>query len=80
MHDYTTLSLAVEDGLATITLERPEAANAIDLAMGLDLMHSAILCDEDPVIRAVFITLCGRFFCAGRDLNSFAGVGGGMAA
>ena len=80
MHDYTTLSLAVEDGLATITLDRAEAANAIDRAMALDLMHAAIRCDEDPEIRAVLITGSGRFFCAGGDLKSFAAAGEGIPA
>ena len=64
VHD---LSLAVEEGLATIALDRPEAANAINLEMGLDLMHASIRCDEDPAIRAVLITGNGRFFCAGGD-------------
>ena len=80
MHDYTTLRLTVKDGLATITLDRPEAANAIDLAMGLDLMHAALRCDEDPEIRAVLLTGSGRFFCAGGDLKSFAAAGESMPA
>ncbi len=70
--EYSTLLFEVRDSVAHITLNRPEAANAINVEMSRDLMHAALQCDEDPAIRAVVITGTGRMFCAGGDLKSFA--------
>ncbi len=50
--------------MATITLNRPEAANGLTLDSGKDLMHAAIRCDEDPAIRAVVLTGAGKMFSA----------------
>ena len=65
------LLIDVADGVATLTFNRPDAANAMDLEVMQDLMHAAIRCDEDPSIRAVVITGNGRFFSAGGDLAAF---------
>jgi 2-(1,2-epoxy-1,2-dihydrophenyl)acetyl-CoA isomerase len=46
--DYENLRFELADGVATITLNRPDAANAIDLALARELMQVAIRCDEDP--------------------------------
>lgn len=73
--DYQNLRYEIADGVATITLNRPDAANAIDLALGRELMHVAIRCDEDASVRAVVLTGAGRMFCAGGDLKSFAAHG-----
>ena len=67
--EYSTLLFEVRDSVAHITLNRPEAANAINVEMSRDLMHAALQCDEDPAIRAVVITGTGRMFCAGGDLK-----------
>lgn len=75
MPDYETLTFDVTDGVATIGLNRPDAANAINLALARDLMHASIRCDEDPGVRAVLLTGSGRFFCAGGDLKSFVAQG-----
>lgn len=77
---YENLLFDVEDGVATITLNRPDAANAIDLALGRDLMRAAIRCDEDDAIRGVLLTGAGRMFSAGGDLRSFAALGDGLSA
>jgi len=62
-------------GVATVTLNRPDAANGIDLPTGQALMRAAIDCDEDPAVRAVVLTGAGKMFCAGGDLKSFAAFG-----
>jgi 2-(1,2-epoxy-1,2-dihydrophenyl)acetyl-CoA isomerase len=80
MPDYQTLLFDVAAGVATITLNRPDAANALTLEMARDLADAALRCDEDPAIRAVLITGAGRFFCAGGDLRSFSAQGEGMPA
>ncbi len=68
---YTTLLFDVKDGIAYITLNRPEALNSINLEFSRDLMHAVLHCDEDPAIRAVVISGNGRLFCAGGDLKDF---------
>jgi 2-(1,2-epoxy-1,2-dihydrophenyl)acetyl-CoA isomerase len=75
--DFETLILDVQGGVATITLNRPEAANAMNPRMAAELSDAAILCDDDPDVRAVVITGTGRMFCAGGDLGSFAEAGTG---
>lgn len=75
MSAYSTLTLEIADGLATITLDRPNEANGINMAMGRELMMAAIACDENPAVRAVLLTARGRFFSAGGDLRSFFDMG-----
>jgi len=70
--EYSTLLFDVQDGVAQITLNRPEALNSINLDMARDLMYAVLHCDEDPMIRAVVIKGAGSLFCAGGDLKTFA--------
>ncbi len=74
MH-YTNILFAVRDGVGQITLNRPEAKNALNLDMAKELMHAAIECGEDPAIRAVMITGSGDAFCVGGDIKLFAAQG-----
>src|SRR5438067_5056216 len=67
-----TLLYEVQDHVARITFNRPDAANALDMEMGLDLMHAAIRASEDPQVRAVILTGAGKMFSGGGDLKSFA--------
>ncbi|MBI4240351.1 MAG: enoyl-CoA hydratase [Candidatus Rokubacteria bacterium] len=68
---YETLVVEVKDQVCTITLNRPEAYNAVNEAMAEEL-HLAILeCDEDPGVRALVLTGAGKAFCAGGDVKSF---------
>jgi len=69
---YQHLSLARADGVATVTLNRPDAFNALDLALGRDLFHVSLEVDEDPEVRCVVITGAGKAFCAGGDVKGFA--------
>jgi len=75
---FETLDFEIKDNVAHLTLNRPKAANAINLAMGHDLMQAALLCDEEPSVRAVLISANGKMFCAGGDLASFADAGDDM--
>ena len=72
---YETLNYEVRNQVARITLNRPDAANALNLALGRDLMDASLRTDADPEVRAILITGAGRFFCAGGDLKSFAAQG-----
>ena len=69
---YQHLILERADGVATITLNRPDAFNALDLALGRDLFHASLEVDEDPAVRCVVITGAGKAFCAGGDVKGFA--------
>jgi 2-(1,2-epoxy-1,2-dihydrophenyl)acetyl-CoA isomerase len=61
-----------EGGVATITLNRPDAFNALDLATGRALFDAALAVDEDPAVRCVVVTGAGRAFCGGGDVKAFA--------
>lgn len=69
--DYDTLRFETADGVAEITLNRPEAYNALNLAIVRELYDAVRRCDDDPSVRAVLLTGAGRAFCAGGDLKSF---------
>ena len=60
--------LEIEDGIATVTLNRPEQLNAINLAMGLQWLQVFDELDRRDDVRAVILTGAGRAFCAGADL------------
>ena len=70
--EYTTLGFDIGDGIAYITLNRPEAANALNRELAQELMHAVLRCDEEPDVRAVLISGEGPMFCVGGDLKSFA--------
>lgn len=67
-HSFETLILDVSEGIATITLNRPERMNAFTGTMGQELMAAFDQTDADDAVRAVIVTGAGRAFCAGADL------------
>lgn len=73
--NFEKILFDIGDGVATITFNRPDNANAMDRDLMYELMHAAIRCDEDSGIRAVVVTGAGSFFSAGGDLSSFADAG-----
>ena len=77
--EYQTLLFEMTDQIATITLNRPQAANAMNPLMARELSDAAIVCDS-PDVRAVVIKSQGKMFCAGGDLGAFAEAGDGIAA
>lgn len=64
-----TAVLNTTDGLATITLARPAAHNALDVATKLALLDAVTTAAKDPSVRAVLITAEGKNFCVGQDLS-----------
>jgi len=63
------LLYAVEDGIATITLNRPEKLNAFTVTM-IDRWAAALAeAQRDPAVRVVIVTGAGRAFCAGGDVG-----------
>jgi hypothetical protein len=71
MSASTTPSILFEAtaGVATITLNRPEVYNALDLPLADALVAALIRCDEDPSVRVVLLTGQGAGFCAGGDIG-----------
>lgn len=70
--NFETLKLDIAGPVATISLDRPDAANSLNLQMGNDLLAAANHCASDSSIRAVILTAEGRMFCAGGDVGGFA--------
>jgi 2-(1,2-epoxy-1,2-dihydrophenyl)acetyl-CoA isomerase len=62
----------IRNHVAHITLDRPEAANALNVEMVKELEEVSLRCDEDPSVRAVLMTGAGKMFCGGGDLKAFA--------
>jgi 2-(1,2-epoxy-1,2-dihydrophenyl)acetyl-CoA isomerase len=75
---YETIDLEVRDGVAYLTLQRPDAANSITVELARDLMQATLACDENPAVRAVLLAGAGRMFCGGGDLKTFAGKGAAL--
>ena len=68
---YDTVTLARADGVATLTLNRPESFNALDLTLGRDLFGAVLEVDDDDSVRAIVVTGAGKAFCAGGDVKAF---------
>ncbi|MGW0559321.1 2-cyclohexenylcarbonyl CoA isomerase [Streptomyces sp. NPDC003016] len=64
-----TVLYEVTDGLATITINRPEAMNAMNTEAKVALRDAVQAAAADPAVRAVLLTAAGRAFCVGQDLK-----------
>ncbi len=67
-----TVLLDDADGVATVTLNRPEASNTLDMAMGRELLATALRLEADRGVRAVLLTGAGKHFCFGGDVRGMA--------
>ncbi len=70
MADFETILYDVADGIATITLNRPDKLNAFTAQMMAEMIRAFDLSDADDAVRAVIVTGAGRGFCAGADLSA----------
>ncbi|MCG8592273.1 MAG: enoyl-CoA hydratase-related protein [Proteobacteria bacterium] len=68
--DYSNILFDAADGLATITLNRPEKRNAYTVEMGEEVVHAFRTAREDDAVRAIVLTGAGKGFCAGVDLEA----------
>ena len=67
---YKTILYDVEDGILTLTLNRPEILNAFNRDMLHEMVEAFDRADADDDVRAIIVTGAGRAFCAGADLSS----------
>ena len=74
MTDFTQIRLDIADGIATVTLHRPEKMNAFTRVMMQEVIDALDVTDSDDSVRAVIVTGHGdRAFCAGADLTPEGG-------
>ena len=71
---YQTLQLHLADHIATVTLNNPEQANAMVIAMWDELQQCFEWLDAEPSVRVVVLAAEGKHFCAGIDLTMLAQV------
>lgn len=64
--------LELKAGVATITLNRPDNGNAIDIALAEELLEAAEVCQGDRSLRAVVLTGAGSMFCSGNDVKAMS--------
>ena len=69
-----TVAVSLEQGVATFTLNRPEARNALNGAMCEDLKHAADAAAADSSVRLVLVRGAGPVFCAGADVKERSGM------
>jgi enoyl-CoA hydratase/carnithine racemase len=67
---YENILYEVEDQVATITLNRPQALNAISAALEAELHAALDAADREDGVRVIILTGSGRAFCAGYDLSA----------
>ncbi|MQA87693.1 MAG: enoyl-CoA hydratase [Streptosporangiales bacterium] len=71
--DASTVRYEVADAVATITLNRPDAMNALTAEMKAALLDALVRARDDDAVRAVLLTGSGRGFCSGQDLREHVG-------
>lgn len=73
--DYQAITLVIRNGVAVITLNRPELMNALNTQMRAELTHAVKAAEKDA--RVLIMTGAGKSFCSGQDLGD-AGSGGAL--
>lgn len=68
--EFEHLEYKVEDKIATVTLNRPDAMNALVAEMYDEIIDALDKADRDDAVRVIVVTGKGRVFCAGQDLNA----------
>src|SRR5947209_3824502 len=74
----TVITTTVEDGVAVITLNRPQARNALNSELLAALPKTMTACDIDPDVAAIVLTGADPAFCAGLDLKELGSSGGNI--
>ncbi|GGE19298.1 enoyl-CoA hydratase [Polymorphobacter glacialis] len=74
MSNYSDILYAVDAGVATITLNRPDRLNAWCASLDADVRAGMRAATDDPAVRVIVLTGAGRGFCAGADMNVLQGI------
>jgi len=69
---YKCLLYETKDGVATLTLNRPERLNALGDTLREDLQHAVTRASEDPEVRVMIVTGAGKGFCSGGDVKAMS--------
>ena len=80
MSDYSTITYAVDDRVATITLNRPDKYNAINRTMAAELLAAFRRVRDEDGVSVVVLAGAGRAFCTGGDLSIFPSLADHTAA
>ncbi len=70
----TSLLVETADGVATLTLNRPESLNSLNTELKESLRDTLGQLTDDPAVRAIVVTGAGRAFCVGQDLREHVGL------
>ncbi len=70
---YETILFEVNEGVATLTLNRPDVFNAFNEQQSFDVIDALKKVEKDKTIRVLILTGAGKAFCSGQDLKSIAG-------
>ena len=73
---YEQILYDVADGIATVTLNRPEKLNAWTMRMGAEVRHALYRADGDEQVRVMIVTGAGKGYCAGADMDMLQGLQG----
>ncbi len=76
---YEDILYRVEDGVAVVTLNRPDKLNAWRGEMDRDVRAAMRAANEDPAVKVIILTGAGKGFCAGADMNMLQGIQAGDA-
>ncbi|MEL6358109.1 MAG: enoyl-CoA hydratase-related protein, partial [Bacteroidota bacterium] len=69
MNDNQPILSRIENGVAYLTLNRPEVFNSFNREMALAFQSELDACEQDEAVRAIVVTGNGKAFCAGQDLK-----------
>jgi enoyl-CoA hydratase/carnithine racemase len=78
-YEFETVLVDVDDGVATLTLNRPDEMNAFNHTMDREFHEAMWLLDADEAVRVIVVTGAGRAFCSGIDMSGGADVFGAEA-
>ncbi len=74
---FTELAYEAKDGVAVVTLNRPDKLNAITPTISDEMRHAMFTAAKDEAVRAIVLTGAGRGFCAGADMKRLTGLSSG---
>lgn len=74
-----SILLSIDGSVGTITLNRPQVGNSLDLPTVAELADAVERCAGDDAVRCVVLTGAGKWFCAGGDVGAMVAAGSGRA-